>query len=54
MSQEAYVAAAYGATFLVLAGIALWLALDHHWRRRELADLEARGIRRRSERKEAR
>ena len=53
MSHEAYVAAAYGATFLVLAGIALWLMLDHRGRQRELADLEARGIRRRSERKAA-
>ncbi|MGY6709997.1 MAG: heme exporter protein CcmD [Rhizobiaceae bacterium] len=53
MTHEAYVAAAYGATFLVLAGIAVWLMLDHRGRRRELADLEARGVRRRSQRKEA-
>ena len=52
MSHEAYVAAAYGAHFSVLASIAVWLALDHRGRRRELADLEARGIRRRSERQE--
>lgn len=52
MSHEAYVVAAYGATFLVLAGIAVWLVLDHRGRRQELADLEARGIRRRSERQE--
>jgi len=54
MSHEAYVAAAYGATFLVLVGIAVWLVLDHRSRRRELADLEARGIRRRSDRQEPR
>lgn len=53
MTHEAYVAAAYGATFLVLAGIAVWLMLDHRGRRRELADLKARGVRRRSQRKEA-
>jgi hypothetical protein len=37
------------ATVLVLAGIALWLHRPPH-RRRELADLEARGVRRRSDR----
>ncbi|NMG38017.1 heme exporter protein CcmD [Chelativorans sp. ZYF759] len=52
MTHEAYVFAAYAATFLVLAGIAGWLMLDHRFRRRELAELEARGIRRRSDRKE--
>jgi heme exporter protein D len=52
MTHEAYVFAAYGATVLVLAGIAGWLAFEHRARRRELADLEARGIRRRSDRKE--
>ncbi|MFN4272325.1 MAG: heme exporter protein CcmD [Aliihoeflea sp.] len=50
MTHEDYVAAAYGVTVLVLAGIALWLYIDHRSRRRELADLEARGVRRRSER----
>jgi heme exporter protein D len=52
MTHEAFVAAAYGVTVLVLAGIALWLFLDHRARKRELADLEARGVRRRSDRKE--
>jgi hypothetical protein len=37
---------------LVLAGIALWLLRDHRTRRREIADLEARASRRRSERQE--
>jgi heme exporter protein D len=50
MSHVAFVSAAYGVTVLVLAGIALWLAGDHRARKRELADLEARGVRRRSAR----
>jgi heme exporter protein D len=53
MTHEAYVIAAYGVTVLVLAGIALWLVLDQRARRRQLADLEARGVRRRSQRKVA-
>jgi heme exporter protein D len=51
LSHLAYVGAAYGAAVLVLAGIALWLVADHRARRRELADLEARGVRRRSQAK---
>jgi heme exporter protein D len=48
MNHVAFVSSAYGIAFLVLAGIALWLAVDHRARKRELADLEARGVRRRS------
>ncbi|MCO6391080.1 heme exporter protein CcmD [Aliihoeflea aestuarii] len=48
MNHVAFVSAAYGVTFLVLASIALWLFIDHRARKRELADLEARGVRRRS------
>lgn len=48
MSHVAFVSAAYGTTFVMLAGIALWLAVDHRARKRELAELEARGVRRRS------
>jgi heme exporter protein D len=51
VSHVAYVSAAYGTTILVLAGLALWLVADHRARRRELADLEARGVRRRSQAK---
>ena len=50
MGHVAFVSAAYGVTVLVLAGISLWLAADHRARKRELADLEARGVRRRSAR----
>ena len=44
-----YVAAAYGATAIVLAGLIGWVLLDLRTRKRELAELEAAGIRRRSE-----
>ena len=41
MNHVAFVSSAYGIAFFVLAGIALWLAVDHRARKRELADLEA-------------
>lgn len=46
----AFVAAAYGFAVLTLAGLVVWTVLDHRAQRRILADLEARGIRRRSAR----
>ena len=48
MNHVAFVSAAYGVTILILSAIALWLVIDHRARKRELADLEARGVRRRS------
>ncbi len=48
MSHLAYVTAAYSITVLVLAGVTAWLVLESRARKRELADLEARGVRRRS------
>jgi heme exporter protein D len=47
--QWQYVVAAYGVVALVLAGLIAWVLLDGRRRAAELADLEARGIRRRSE-----
>lgn len=44
-----YVAGAYGVTFVVLAGLVGWLLVDGRARRRELLELEARGVRRRSD-----
>lgn len=44
-----YVTAAYGVTAVVLAGLIGWVLLDLRARRRELAELEAAGIRRRSD-----
>ena len=48
MSHAGFIAAAYVATALVLAGLLLWIVIDGRAQRRRLADLEARGIRRRS------
>jgi len=44
-----YVTAAYAITAVVLAGLIGWVLLDQRARKRELADLEAAGIRRRSD-----
>ncbi len=43
-------AAAYAITAIVLAGLVGWVLLDQRARRRDLAELEAAGVRRRSER----
>ena len=48
-----YVAAAYGATIIVLGALAAWILLDQRARKRELAQLEKAGIRRRSDRASA-
>ncbi|MBS3647956.1 heme exporter protein CcmD [Pseudaminobacter sp. 19-2017] len=55
MSAHAlYVLAAYAATAVALAGLVGWILLDYRARRRELAELESEGIRRRSAKPEAR
>jgi heme exporter protein D len=43
-----FILAAYAAAVVVLAGLLLWVILDGRTQRRRLAELEARGIRRRS------
>jgi heme exporter protein D len=43
-----FIIAAYLVTIVVLAGLCLWIVVDGRGQRRRLADLEARGIRRRS------
>ena len=43
---------AYAVSALALAATIGWTFLDHQARRRELAELEAQGVRRRSERAE--
>ena len=45
-----YVLAAYAISGLVLAGLVGWIVADHYGRRRDLARLEASGLRRRSDR----
>jgi heme exporter protein D len=46
-----YVTAAYGISALAIAGLIAWVLHDHRARRHELAELEASGLRRRSDRK---
>lgn len=48
MSHAGYIAAAYIVSAIVLVALAAWIILDGRAQRRRLADLEARGIRRRS------
>lgn len=45
-----FILAAYLVTLAVLAGLFVWIVLDGRAQRRRIADLEARGVRRRSER----
>jgi heme exporter protein D len=48
--HAAFVWASYGAVAVALAALALWLVLDGRRQRRLIDELEARGIRRRSDR----
>src|SRR3546814_1902653 len=48
MNHGFYIAASYGISALVIAFLLGWVWLDGRARQRELADLEAAGIRRRS------
>lgn len=52
MSHFAYVAAAYSVTVIALIGLAVWILVDQGAQKRALDDLERRGIRRRSEKRE--
>ncbi|MDX8531860.1 heme exporter protein CcmD [Mesorhizobium sp. VK25A] len=50
MSAHAlFVTAAYAITAVVLVGLVCWILLDQRARKRELAALEAAGVRRRSD-----
>jgi heme exporter protein D len=51
MDHAFYVYSAYGFAAAVTIAVIGWTWLDGHLRRRELAALEASGIRRRSQRK---
>ena len=48
--HAAFIVAAYAAAVLVLGGLIVWVLLDYRTQRRKLADLEALGGGRRSER----
>jgi heme exporter protein D len=47
--HAAFILAAYAVTVLVVIGLIAWVVLDHRTQTRALADLDARGVRRRSE-----
>jgi heme exporter protein D len=48
--HAAFIVAAYGAAALIVAAMIAWVAIDRRRQARMLAELEARGITRRSER----
>jgi len=48
MDHPWFVAAAYGISAIVIAGLILWIVLDGRAQRRDIAGLEASGVRRRS------
>jgi heme exporter protein D len=46
-----FIVSAYGAAALIIAVVIAWVAIDYRRQTRALADLEARGVARRSERR---
>ncbi|MBX3596496.1 MAG: heme exporter protein CcmD [Rhizobiaceae bacterium] len=52
-THDIYVTAAYGLSVLALAGLSVTILADQRARKRELAELEAKGLRRRAERGDA-
>lgn len=48
MQHLGFIAAAYGATALIVAGLILRAIVDYHAQRKALGELETRGVRRRS------
>jgi heme exporter protein D len=48
MEHFTFIAASFGVSLLGLALLAAWLLIDNAAQKRALADLEARGVRRRS------
>ena len=51
--HAAFIIAAYVMAALVVSGLIAWVAADHAAQRRLLADLEARGVTRRSDKSKA-
>ena len=51
--HAAFIIAAYAAALAVIIGLIVWVSADYAAQRRLLADLEARGVSRRSEKAEA-
>jgi heme exporter protein D len=50
MTHTLYVAAAYAISVIALAGLTGWILRDQFVQRKGLAELEAAGVRRRSDR----
>ena len=48
--HAAFIEIAYGLATLIVAALVAWIVVDHRQQARSLADLEARGVTRRSER----
>jgi heme exporter protein D len=48
--HAAFIVAAYAVALAIVVLLIVWVALDYRAQRRVLADLDARGIQRRSER----
>jgi heme exporter protein D len=48
--HAAFIESAYGIATVIVAGLILWVVVDHRRQLRRLAELEARGLVRRSER----
>jgi heme exporter protein D len=48
--HAAFIEIAYGFAILIVAAMIAWIVLDHRRQARSLAELEARGVTRRSER----
>jgi heme exporter protein D len=46
--HAAFILLSYGAAIAVVAGLIAWVVADHRAQARALADLESRGVRRRS------
>ena len=51
--HAAFIVSAYTVAILIVAAMIAWIFLDHRRQMRILADLEARGVTRRSERTSA-
>lgn len=49
MNHDAYVFAAYAVSAVVIGATILWVLLDYRGRRRDLAALDAAGVKRRSD-----
>jgi heme exporter protein D len=48
MNHEFYIGMSYAVTGLIAAALVVWVYVDGRYRRKELAELEAAGVRRRA------